>query len=273
MLINYNNPYARGILRVAPIKESVETSNLTVGNIRLGTFSVADVGPDNAGVYYIKIEEWFFDDITNAENSRLVYKKVKLPDDYKDNETYYTYNNDGDLLEPVQDILDICYTNPSSITYNKNTSSSENSGRTQGSSESGVYLNMHKDILGRVRELNISFPPMFKEKYMLLDNLFMNKTELVSEKSDDGSTNEEGSAVEKYIIWYYVECLIPEEGGIVADLYYVGDSSFTDIDMEYKNMPYIHPINGTQHIIPRQYAKNVKVNLIGKNAIKGLTNI
>lgn len=79
---------------------------------------------------------------------------------------------DLDLIRPLQDIIDICGTNPSSISFSVNTNSSEESGRTSD-------LNMHKDILGRVRSMEIEMPPIKKEGYQNLQELLMDLTENV----------------------------------------------------------------------------------------------
>ena len=78
----------------------------------------------------------------------------------------------NNLLRPLKDIVDICGTNPESISFSVNTNSSEESGRTSD-------LNMHKDILGRVRSIEINMPPLTKENYQNLQELFMDLTENV----------------------------------------------------------------------------------------------
>lgn len=75
-----------------------------------------------------------------------------------------------DLIRPLQDIIDICGTNPTSIVFGINTNSSEESGRTSD-------LNMHKDILGRVRSFEIEMPPLKREGYQNLQELLMDLTE------------------------------------------------------------------------------------------------
>lgn len=202
------NPYARGIVRIAPIREDIDTTNLTPTNIQ-----------------------------------------------------------DSDFLEPIKDIIDICGTNPSEITYSKNTSSSEESGRVQKN------LNMHKDILGRVRDVTLSFPPMFMEKYSELDELFMNKTQEIEVSTEEVSEETEVTT-RKYILWYYVELMLPEADGIIKDIYYVGDSSFTSVKIQYKNTVTEVDENGNPTSIePLPYAKDLKINLIGKCSINGIGNI
>lgn len=254
MITSIFNPYARGIVRVAPIKESIDTANLTPQNINIGSYTVDDtVTSTTVGKYYIYEEQY----------DR--YLQVVLPEQYTSGETYYTCDiSNSSLLEPIQDILDICGTNPSSIKYGKNTSSSEESGRTQGSAELGIYLNMHKDILGRVRNFTFNFPPMFKEKYSKLDELFMSKTEDIVSTDDDDNT----VTTTKYIIWYYIEVLLPEEGGIIKDIVYVGDSSFGDTEVKYRT---VGDIDGVLTAVP--FITGTSVNLIGKCAIKGIANI
>ena len=78
--------------------------------------------------------------------------------------------SDNNLLRPLKDIVDICGTNPTSISFSVNTNSSEESGRTSD-------LNMHKDILGRVRSMEIEMPPLTREGYQNLQELFLDLTE------------------------------------------------------------------------------------------------
>lgn len=78
--------------------------------------------------------------------------------------------SDMDLIRPLKDIVDICGTNPQTITFSVNTNSSEESGRTSD-------LNMHKDILGRVRSMEVNFPPLTKENYQNLQELLLDLTE------------------------------------------------------------------------------------------------
>jgi hypothetical protein len=344
------NPYQKGILKVAPIKVSIDDSNLSIDTIRA-----------------------------------------------------YAGDN-GDLLEELTDIVDICGINPSSIKMSKNTQSSEESGRD-------ASLNMHKDILGRVRDFTITFPIMSDEKFQELDNMFMNKTEVVfaaqtSTEADltenkfesfDGNntisvsyipsmlssddydkadnpansvmkfscninkyskvnglvsrlsldtgfygyelvdlynkavkegkeyailqsydaygdilfkidtsskkitfsinTTENNDAYIKlydvvvktydeqevvagvsdftssreYIIWYLVQILTPE-GEQIKDVFYVGDSSFTDVENVYiqRNVPILDDkgnATGASEVKVFAYAKNVTLNLIGKTAL------
>lgn len=253
MINSIFNPYARGIVRVAPIKESIDTANLTPQNINIGSYTVdSTVTSTTVGKYYIYEEQY----------DR--YIQVVLPEQYTSGETYYTCDiSNSNLLEPIQDILDICGTNPTSIKYGKNTSSSEESGRTQGSADDGIYLNMHKDILGRVRNFTLDFPPMFKEKYSKLDNLFMNKTETITV-----TEGEETISTTKYIIWYYLEVLLPEEGGIIKDIVYVGDSSFNDTEVRYRTVGDID-----FNLTAKPFIMGTSVNLVGKCAINGINNI
>ena len=74
------------------------------------------------------------------------------------------------MLHPLKDIIDICGTNPSSIEFSTNSQSSEESGRD-------VDLNMHKDLLGRVRTIDMSFDLLKKEQYQPLHDFFMELTE------------------------------------------------------------------------------------------------
>lgn len=253
MINSIFNPYARGIVKIAPIKESIDTGHLTPQNINLGSYALDNtVTYDTVGTYYIK----------NSEGDG--YTAVTLPEEFVADTQYYTYQTD--LLSPLKDIIDICGVNPSEIVYSKNTNSSEESGRTQGSAETGVYLNMHKDILGRVRDITMTFPPIFKEKYQSLDNLFMSLVENVSETEDEPDY--------KYIIWYYVEISLPESDEPIKDIYYVGDSSFNDVRIEYRNIVTKSDDSGNPiEISAKPFAKGLKINLIGKCAIKGLTNI
>ena len=78
--------------------------------------------------------------------------------------------SENNLLRPLRDIVDICGTNPSSISFSINTNSSEESGRTSD-------LNMHKDVLGRVRSMEIDMPPLTKEGYQNLQELLLDLTE------------------------------------------------------------------------------------------------
>ena len=283
MINSIFNPYARGIVRVAPIREDLDTSNLTPGNINIGKYTEVSPAEQGAGTYYVYNEEY--------QRYDPIYIGNVNEGEYDSTIVYYNYDiTDSNLLEPIRDIVDICGTNPSEIKYSKNTSSSEESGRTQGSYQSGIFLNMHKDILGRVRDVELSFPPMFMEKYSALDNLFMNKTQLVKTTETQVKTDEEGNVVvdedknavteetevnaEQYIMWYYVELLLPETGAVVRDIYYVGDSSFTGVGIEYKNTVMESDINGNAlRIEAKPFAKNLKINLIGKCAINGIANI
>ena len=74
------------------------------------------------------------------------------------------------MLHPLKDIIDICGTNPTSIEFSTNSQSSEESGRD-------VDLNMHKDLLGRVRTIDMSFDLLKKEQYQPLHDFFMGLTE------------------------------------------------------------------------------------------------
>lgn len=79
----------------------------------------------------------------------------------------------SDLLQPLRDIIDICGTNPSSIEFSTNSQSSEESGRTPS-------LTMTKDLLGRVRSIDMTFELLKKEQYQPLYDFFM---ELVENKN------------------------------------------------------------------------------------------
>ena len=270
MINSIFNPYARGIVRIAPIREDLDTTNLTPGNINIGKYTEVDPSTSGPGTYYVFNEEYQRYDpvVLNWEETPNYDTLIK----------YYSYDiTDSNLLEPLRDIVDICGTNPSEIKYSKNTSSSEESGRTQGSTASGVFLNMHKDILGRVRDVEMSFPPIFIEKYSALDNLFMNKTQIV--KTSQETTTEDPNETtetetEQYVMWYYVELLLPETGGVVKDIYYVGDSSFTSVTIEYRNIVSASDRSGNAtKIDAKPFAKGLKINLIGKCAINGIANI
>ena len=76
----------------------------------------------------------------------------------------------NDMLQPLRDIIDICGTNPSSIEFSTNSQSSEKSGRTSS-------LQMHKDLLGRVRTIDMSFELLKREQYQNLNDFFMEMTE------------------------------------------------------------------------------------------------
>lgn len=264
MINSIFNPYARGIVRVAPIREDIDTTNLTPGNINIGKYTEVNPSVYGPGTYYFFNEEY--------QRYDPIYIQNAVSGGYDETKLYYNYDiTDSSLLEPLKDIVDICGTNPSTITYSKNTSSSEESGRTQGSYASGIFLNMHKDILGRVRDITLSFPPMFLEKYSKLDDLFMNKTQVV-ELSESEATEDINSA-EQYIMWYYVELLLPETGGVIKDIYYVGDSSFTSVGIEYRNTVTETDINGNPlKIEAKPFAKDLKINLIGKCAINAIIN-
>lgn len=276
MINSIFNPYARGIVRVAPIREDIDTTNLTPNNINIGKYTEAEPSVYGPGTYYVFNEEY--------QRYDSVYITWDTVPDYDKTKKYYSYDTaDSSLLEPLKDIIDICGTNPSEINYSKNTSSSEESGRTQGVLGSGLLLNMHKDILGRVRDIELHFPPMFLEKYSALDNLFMNKTQEVKAtiETETGEKNEEGNPitettekdVSQYIMWYYVELLLPETGGVIKDIYYVGDSSFTGVKIQYKNTVTETDANGNAtKIEAKPFAKDLKINLIGKCAINGIGN-
>lgn len=282
MINSIFNPYARGIVRVAPIREDIDTTNLTPGNINIGKYTEVNPSVYGPGTYYLFNEEY--------QRYDPVYIESIDVGGYDDTKIYYNCDiTDSSLLEPIMDIVDICGTNPSSITYSKNTSSSEESGRTQGSYASGIFLNMHKDILGRVRDVTLTFPPMFTEKYSKLDDLFMNKTQIVVASEGEVQTDEDGNVItdkdgnvvteavernaEQYIMWYYVELLLPETGGVVKDIYYVGDSSFNSVEMEYRSITTETDINGRPlKIEAKPFAKDLKINLIGKCAINAIIN-
>ena len=276
------NPYARGIIRVAPIREDIDTTSLTPNNINIGKYSEVNPSEYGPGTYYVYDKEY--------KRYDPIYIKSAIVGGYDETIKYYSYDiTDSSLLEPIKDIVDICGTNPSEITYSKNTSSSEESGRTHGVQGSGLLLNMHKDILGRVRDITLSFPPMFIEKYAELDNLFMNKTQEVNVTITSPKVDADGNVVLKdkkvvteeteietaqYIMWYYVELLIPEAGGVIKDIYYVGDSSFTGVKIQYKNAITESDIHGNPlKIEVKPYAKDLKINLIGKCAISGIANL
>lgn len=284
MINSIFNPYARGIVKVAPIREDIDTTTLTPNNINIGKYTEVDPSVYGPGTYY------YFDEEYQRYNS--IYITWDSVPNYDKTKKYYTYDStESSLLEPLKDIIDICGTNPSEINYSKNTSSSEESGRTQGSFSSGIFLNMHKDILGRVRNIEMTFPPMFLEKYSKLDDLFMNKTQVIKttettyvDNDNDGNididedgnvvTEEKEISAEQYIIWYYVEILLPETGGVVRDIYYVGDSSFTGVSIEYRNTVTETDIHGNPtKIEAKPFAKNLKVNLVGKCAINAMANI
>ena len=279
MINSIFNPYARGIVRVAPIREDIDTTNLTPNNINIGKYIEYRYTPTIGSTYYVFNEEY------------QRYDPVLIEEGYDASLKYYTYDaSESSLLEPLKDIVDICGTNPSEINYSKNTSSSEESGRTQGSFSSGIFLNMHKDILGRVRDVEMTFPPMFLEKYSKLDDLFMNKTQIIKTTETEYQSDENGNVVvdnegnavteekeitaTQYVIWYYVELLLPETGGVVRDIYYVGDSSFTGVSIEYRNTVTETDQNGNpKKIEAKPFAKNLKIKLIGKCAINGVANI
>lgn len=246
-MIFYNEqPYSSGILRVAPIREDIDTSNITIDNLVLGYNEVSLPSAYVSGTTYYK---------NNGTTDNPVY----VEDDTVTSETsgtYYTFISDAsNLLEPIKDITNVavCGQNPTTITYSKNTMSSEETGRTIEN------LNMYKDILGRVWDFKFNFAVLNNSKYSALENYFMDKTHTFNVTSNNTTTS-----VTRYVIWYYVEILLPS--GVVKEVCYVGDSSFTSNELGYRQ--YIE--NNVTKIAP--YTKDVTLNLIGKSSIKGLKN-
>jgi hypothetical protein len=241
------NPYAKGIVRLAPIKESKETANLLIDNIVLGYVRDTTVDSSTVGTYYINTGE-------NWDNP--VFQEVHLPEDGFDSTLYYfKFEKDvSNLLEPIRDITEICGINPSDISYSKNTMSSELTGRVLNN------LNMQKDILGRVWDTTLTFSLLSSDKMKRLDDFFMNKTETFNVTQENASKE-----VTRYVIWYYMELSTPT--GIIKDIFYVGDSSFTDVETHYKVIKQPNGKLGTT-----SYGKGVKINLIGKSSIGGIKN-
>ena len=241
MIFVEQDVYKRGIFRFAPIKESIDTANLLISNLVLGYELDTTVSSSTQGDYYIN---------TGTEGDPI-YTKVSLPNDYVAGTQYYKFNKEtSNLLEPITDIVDICGINPSEFTFSKNTTSSEQTGRVLQN------LNMQKDILGRIWDTNLKFSILSNDKLTKLDNYFMSRTDTI-----EVTENEETTKVTRYVIWFYMEALTPV--GIIKDLFYVGDSSFTQMQVGYR-------LSAENGLIP--YAKDVNINLIGKSSIGGLKN-
>lgn len=238
------NPYAKGILRLAPIREDKETAAIRIDNITLGYQEDTTVTASTSGTYYVN----------KGTTSEPLYYPVVLPAGYVSGTTYYSFNSSvSDLIEPIQDITDICGINPSEISYSKNTMSSENSGRVLEN------LNMVKDILGRVWDIKLKFSVLTMQRLQDLDDYFMNKTQTFTV-----TENNESKDVTRYVIWYYAEIWLPN--GVIRDVFYVGDSSFNDISTTYK------VIEENNVLTTTPFAKDVNVNLIGKSSIGGIRN-
>lgn len=239
------NPYAKGIVRIAPIKESKETANLLIDNIVLGYVRDTTVGKNTVGTYYID----------SGETDNPIFKEVTLPQDYDATLHYYKFDPSvSNLLEPIRDITEICGINPSGISYSKNTMSSELTGRVLSN------LNMQKDILGRVWDTTLTFQILSSDKMKKLDDFFMNKIEKFN--ITQGNETRE---ITRYVIWYYMELQTPT--GLIKDIFYVGDSSFTEVETHYK---IIQKPNG--ELGTTSYAKDLNINLIGKSSIGGIKN-
>lgn len=237
-------PYAKGILRLAPIREDKETAAIRIDNITLGYQVDSSVTASTTGTYYVN----------KGTVSEPLYYPVVLPAGYVSGTTYYTFNSSvSDLIEPIQDITDICGINPSEISYSKNTMSSENSGRVLEN------LNMVKDILGRVWDIKLNFSVLSMERLQSLDDYLMNKTQTFQV-----TEGQETKDITRYVIWYYAEIRLPN--GVIKDVFYVGDSSFNDIGTIYK------VVEDNDGLSTEPYAKDVKVNLIGKSSIGGIRN-
>lgn len=267
-----------------------------------------------------------------------------------------------DMLQPLRDIIDICGTNPSSIEFSTNSQSSEESGRT-GS------LKMTKDLLGRVRTIDMEFNLLKKEQYQPLYDFFM---ELVENKNQsnkisvyvpnangitttqsctidagatiycklinpttgikgtisttittDGTHNlkltdyyspsiaspsdseltaltvvksgnslivsvnddyrytimevdsitssPDSEAKTEYVIWYYIEVMLPESDVPIKEIIYIGDSGFTSLGTFYKtDNEILYDDNGDPYMTKKLnniYVKNLKVPMIAKNAV------
>lgn len=266
----------------------------------------------------------------------------------------------NDMLQPLRDIIDICGTNPSSIEFSTNSQSSDKSGRD-------VNLGMKKDLLGRVRTIDMEFQLLKKEQYQPLHDFFMNLS------ADSGFSNvfsmyvptKEGSSARQsfqssnginiyckmvdsvsgwkgtistylpkqngtynlklnsyynpnstvptdseitaltvtisgnnfnlstvgnfkytqiecdtgdaptnantnqYVIWYYVEIMLPENDMPIKEIVYVGDSGFTSLGTFYKVDTEIVKTDNDSFIekkLTNIYVKNLKVPMIAKNA-------
>lgn len=246
-MIFYNQqPYSTGILRVAPIKESIDTSNITIDNLVLGYNAVTLPSGYVAGTTYYK---------NTGTTDNPIYVKDNTVTSTTSG-TYYVFNSTtSNLLEPIKDITDIevCGQNPTTLTFSKNTMSSEETGRSLDN------LNMYKDILGRVWDFKFTFAVLNNDKYKALEEYFTDKTQTF-----DVTEDEKTKSVTKYVIWYYIELLLPD--GVIKEVCYVGDSSFTSNEIGYR----MYTENGVTKTIP--YAKGVNLNLVGKSAIKGLKN-
>ena len=110
---------------------------------------------------------------SSANDNRVMSPENLVPSDF--------------VRDPI-DIVDLCGINPSEIEFAVNTQSSEEgSYRTSG-------LDMHKDILGRVRTINLNWDLLKKEQYQQLSDFFMDMVDnsdfsnKVSVYSVDGST-------------------------------------------------------------------------------------
>ena len=106
---------------------------------------------------------------------------------------------DDKLLRPLTDIVDICGTNPTTISYSINTNSSDESGRTSD-------LTMHKDILGRVRSWEINFPPLTKQGYQKLQELLFDMTEyaqseIIIQKNNSNEPVNANNSCNSYIVY------------------------------------------------------------------------
>lgn len=266
-----------------------------------------------------------------------------------------------DMLQPLKDIIDICGTNPSSIEFSTNSQSSEESGRT-------AELTMTKDLLGRVRTIDMEFEVLKKEQYQPLHDFFMNLTENTNYSNvlsvyvpvNGGSTEEQtftssfgfniyctlsnvetgwkgvvskyisltsgtqtvkltsynnpsgavptdadisalsitisGSTVKikpingftynimecdagsspsdedtnQYVIWYYIEVMLPESDVPTKEIIYIGDSGFTSLGTFYKTDTKIVETQDGGYIekkLTNIYVKNLKVPMIAKNAM------
>lgn len=267
----------------------------------------------------------------------------------------------NDLLQPLKDIIDICGTNPSNIEFATNSQSSEESGRT-GS------LTMHKDLLGRVRTVDLSFDLLKREQYQPLYDFFMELVENVNQSNkisiyvptsagvtttqtcsvDSGATiycklknattgvvgtinakitdngqydlklteyyspdiatptdsditalhvvksgttltmsvindfaytvmevdsiayNPVSNAETNYVIWYYIEIMLPENDIPIKEIVYIGDSGFTSLGTFYKTDTSIIRTDDNQYIekkLTNIYVKDLKIPFIAKDAV------
>lgn len=265
----------------------------------------------------------------------------------------------SDMLQPLRDIIDICGTNPSSIEFATNSQSSEESGRTPS-------LTMHKDLIGRVRTIDMEFELLKKEQFQPLHDFFMelvdnpNQTNIVSVYDPSGNglttpqvgvfdfgitiycklhnpttgwkgvvstivtdkttqnlklteyynsssatpsdsditalsvtTNDWGQfditpingfvytsmevdsiassiqdddAETNYVIWYYIEIMLPENDVPIKEIIYVGDSGFTSLGTFYRVDTILDENNMTKRL-GNIYVKNLKIPMIAKNAM------